>query len=379
MPEVSSIDPTEMSDIPPNAIRTVRLNSVELEALLDSLDEQAKSTKAAEKRAHKRFRFRRERCVIHIQQPGDAADMAFLCPTRDISAEGMSFLHGGYVHIGSNCAIYFGGKNSAGNGVCGRVVRCTYVGSGLYDVGVLFRSPIRTGKIVRPTTTRRVLLAEDDITLAQLEIHLLRQLNAVVDHAPDGQAAVELAGCVTYDVILMDMNMPRMTGYEAATALRRKGYKGTIIAVTALDRPEQIQQCLDAGCDHHLQKPFTQADLAALLESLPPAASFGSSATESAASDLQAIPGRNVEHILSELPARLEAITAAARAEDARALEVLLSELRTDMEKHGLTDMANTTARIEAAVVARQAMQGIHEGIAELTKLCLDLSSPRSD
>ena len=116
----------------------------------------------------------------------------------------------------------------------------------------------------------RVLLAEDIPDLQRLIALTLESVGLEVDIAEDGQQACEKAAQSSreqrpYDVILMDIQMPGMDGYEATQHLRADGWKGTIIALTAHALERDREASLAAGCDDYLPKPLSLRQLAASL------------------------------------------------------------------------------------------------------------------
>lgn len=110
---------------------------------------------------------------------------------------------------------------------------------------------------------RRILLAEDGVDNQRLACHHLRRAGAEVLVANNGREAVEIAAQErgTLTLVLMDMQMPEMDGYEATRALRARGMTLPILALTAHATPEDSNLCMASGCNAFVSKPFTRASL----------------------------------------------------------------------------------------------------------------------
>jgi signal transduction histidine kinase/ActR/RegA family two-component response regulator len=116
----------------------------------------------------------------------------------------------------------------------------------------------------------RVLLAEDD-SVNQLVVEtMLAKLGCAVKVVADGEAACEATELCRYDLILMDLHMPRMDGYEATRRIREderlNGRYTPIVALTADALAGDRQRCIDAGMDDFVTKPISTTVLAAVVE-----------------------------------------------------------------------------------------------------------------
>ena len=122
----------------------------------------------------------------------------------------------------------------------------------------------------KPLGGKRILLVEDCPDNQRLVSHVLKKAGAQVTIAENGKLGVE-AVLATQDtsqifhVILMDMQMPVMDGYEATALLRNKGRRDLIIALTAHAMAFDREKCISAGCDDYATKPVDRHELVKLI------------------------------------------------------------------------------------------------------------------
>ena len=114
----------------------------------------------------------------------------------------------------------------------------------------------------------KILVVEDDRKVAGFIEQGLKEEGYVVDIAPDGDEATMLAHVYDYDVILLDVVLPKKNGFQIATELRREGRQTPILMLTSRDATEDVVRGLDAGADDYLAKPFRFDELLARIRAL---------------------------------------------------------------------------------------------------------------
>jgi CheY-like chemotaxis protein len=125
----------------------------------------------------------------------------------------------------------------------------------------------------------RALVVDDARDMRRLISALLERAGDKVELAENGQLALErvaeeAAAGRTFDVVLLDMQMPVLDGYETARRLREGGYRGPVVALTANNMAGDRERCLEAGCDDFVPKPIDRGLLlGAVARLLQPAVS----------------------------------------------------------------------------------------------------------
>jgi DNA-binding response OmpR family regulator len=114
----------------------------------------------------------------------------------------------------------------------------------------------------------KILVVEDDRKVAGFIEQGLKEEGYVVDIAPDGDEATMLAHVYDYDIILLDVVLPKKNGFQVATELRREGRQTPILMLTSRDATEDVVRGLDAGADDYLAKPFRFDELLARIRAL---------------------------------------------------------------------------------------------------------------
>jgi signal transduction histidine kinase/DNA-binding response OmpR family regulator len=232
--------------------------------------------------------------------------------------------------------------------------------------------PRRDGPVRLPVAGRRlsILVAEDNPVNQVVARRLLEKAGHAVELVEDGRAAVERVASASFDVVLMDVQMPVQNGYEAAAAIRAReaelGGHVPIIAVTANAMRGDREKCLGAGMDDYVSKPLDPGELAAAIGRVvrvdaPPRDEVvrdGGGAVDRAAllarlDGDEGLLAELVDLFVRDVPARLAEIREAAAAADAD---------RLGRAAHALKGMLANLEAGAATAAARRLEEAAHGG-----------------
>jgi two-component system capsular synthesis sensor histidine kinase RcsC len=158
-------------------------------------------------------------------------------------------------------AVSKGGITSTFNPVSiGRAVRMAQDG--------IERPALGPAHVQRISLGLRVMVVEDNVISQIILREQLEHLGCTVAIVANGNEALRQWNALEHDVVLTDLNMPMMGGYELARSLRKLGYAGSILGLTASAAPEATRLGLDAGMDRVLLKPLPILVLAQALHDL---------------------------------------------------------------------------------------------------------------
>src|SRR6266568_1891982 len=227
------------------------------------------------------------------------------------------------------------------------------------------RGPISSKRWVpcwRRRHTPRILLAEDNPVNQQVATAMLLKRGHQVDIVSNGREAVDAVGARTYDVVLMDIQMPEMDGFAATEAIRAlpEGRTLPIIALTAHALSGERERCLERGMTGYVAKPFKAHDLFGAVEGRT-AATTGAAAVPPPPVDLAAFRAtmreagaeEAVDGILatfaSTLPQRLEALAAATRGSEAEPIQRAAHAFKSAAATIGAHRLAQLLEEMEAS------------------------------
>ena len=114
----------------------------------------------------------------------------------------------------------------------------------------------------------RVLLVEDDVAASRGIALMLKGSGAIVDETDTGEEALELARHYDYDIVVLDLMLPDMEGYEVVRRMRGARVETPVLILSGLNRPQEKVKGFGMGADDYITKPFDRAELAARIQAV---------------------------------------------------------------------------------------------------------------
>jgi|GEM_PF-1880999 len=240
---------------------------------------------------------------------------------------------------------------------------------------------------------RRILLMEDNPMNARVTSMMLQNLGHKTESASNGRTGMDMLSQNSYDLVLLDLHMPELDGYETTRAIRA-GNAGLsnasipIIALTATTVAENLKECIDAGCNGYIVKPFHLAELQKSIElHLKPAsheAAQESSRTikpfdrEIAMSYLgdETIMDETLALFIRQAPKYLEQIDEQAKKNDLEKLNVAAHTLKSSALTIGATAIGHTAGLLETIMQIDAETRRLVEQLKLEYELFLNVTSP---
>jgi signal transduction histidine kinase/DNA-binding NarL/FixJ family response regulator len=210
-----------------------------------------------------------------------------------------------------------------------------------------------------------VLLAEDGRDNQTLVCAFLHGMGMTCEVVEDGAQAVQAALAGSFDLVLMDIQMPVMNGVRATEVLRGAGYARPIVALTANVMPEDVQRYARAGCDATVAKPINMAELVETLARL-----LGKNSVPDAYSSFEELDGyREIrESYRDTLGARIAELARCVGQERWGEVATLAHMLKGSAGTFGFPGVTRETALVEAAALHSD-RQGAQRALAQLIEL----------
>jgi len=218
--------------------------------------------------------------------------------------------------------------------------------------------PFEKAETPPPSRRERVLLVvEDNIINQQVALGHLRQLGYSADVAANGLEALKAIEIQSYDIILMDCQMPELDGYEATREIRRRetgGRRSWIIALTANVMIGDREKCLAAGMDDYVGKPFHRAELHAAIErgAAKPESPLNDKIVQSLVEDDAGFLAVLTGLFEKSGPESVVEMEQALQASDAEKLATAAHTLKGSCGNLGATTLRELCARLEEAGLA---------------------------
>ena len=250
----------------------LHLNSAEQNRLLCRLDQGSAAGKSAERRRHKRCEYRAEEIAMIVQHPGGGSGRFLVC-ARNISASGLSFIHGGYLHPGTECRFLLHRADGSPMALSGEVIHCRHVGGHHHELGIRFLNEVDPYEILTPeqieeaggllsgrelpTLRGSILVGDGSTTDRRLVVHHLKGTGVEITPAATPGAALDAVRKHEFSLVLCDLNLKEEEPARMIKQMRSYGVNCPIVVLTAETDLQRLLQARSAGANEIIGKPYS--------------------------------------------------------------------------------------------------------------------------
>ncbi|MEE8153376.1 MAG: response regulator [Phycisphaerales bacterium] len=250
----------------------LHLNSAEQSRLLCRLDQRSVAGKSAERRRHKRCEYRAEEIAMIVQHPGGGSGRFLVC-ARNISASGLSLIHGGYLHPGTECRLLLARADGSPMALSGEVIHCRHIGGHHHELGIRFLNEVDPYEILTPeqieeagglvaerelpTLRGSILVVDESTTDRRLLVHHLKATGVDITPAATPGAALDAVRKHKFSLVLCDLNVKEKEPTRMIEQMRSYGVNCPIVVLTAETDLKILLRARSAGANEIIGKPYS--------------------------------------------------------------------------------------------------------------------------
>ncbi|MBX3373352.1 MAG: PilZ domain-containing protein [Phycisphaeraceae bacterium] len=344
--------------------RLLRLGANEISDVLGGLESAAiDSTRS--RRRHRRYPYRRPTIEVDLRQPGDASSRRYEMTPRNLSARGISILHGAFSHIGARVLVHLQSLAEDCRPVEGTIRSCRYVRVGVYELGVEFDTEIVPAEFCMEARSASVAVLEPDEVLGALVLRHLAALNATAERLVSGHELIRTAMRSRCELLLVDVDSTEARGLDTIRALRSRGYMGRIAAMTAFDERTRHEPQIDFT----VCRPPAREELGPIVQSNAVSAITSSYQSDRHMRDL-------IASFVDRLPAQICALEALLASGETVRLAEGARALSAGATGFGFAPVAAAATALEASLASAHDLTDAARSLRELSRLCRSVRPP---
>lgn len=261
----------------------LQLSAAEQRRLLSRLDASARPAGIdRESRREKRWSYRASDIALIVQHPGGGAGRFLVC-SRNLSAGGIGFIHGGFLHPGSECSLLLRRHDGSPMALAGQVAHCRHLTGRYHEIGIQFSEKIDPEGVLGSTITVEEDVDEESIELPSLHGNILivdysvadrrlltHQLEATglsIQAVDSPGAALDALQRSKFNLVICDPACEEQGAQPLVERIRNVGYRKPIVVLTAEDNEQRLAQAATNLASDVVGKPYSLDTLLSVLGS----------------------------------------------------------------------------------------------------------------